>query len=326
MKTLKRLCKQFLGTAALFSALVGLGTSTVLLFASCIGYLPYSDRPGPGWWAPAHWPSLSEVGNYLGFAPWFAYFCLYFGVGLFALSLVLGVAATPAWLTRFLGGGISALAAGLAVAGAGWYFALASIGPNTAIAIGLFYGVFLFPRFVYRNEIRPQLWLRVIVVTVTTGLFLFWIARPFLPRKPIPSVALQIDRLTPSDKPFTMSDDRFLGPEISSEVGSLNLSGELHGGISQAGGGNSQQSVNVLLIALEPITQQYRLDIPETGHVVYVLKNHVWTAHPNFQKKDKRLVVIKPGIDPLYDGGEFKLTDAKRFSKFAWYPAIPLGK
>jgi hypothetical protein len=324
MKMLKRLGKQFLGTAVLFSALVGLGTSIVLLFASCIGYLSYSDRPGPGWWAHVHWPSLAEIGNYLGFAPWFAYFCLYFGVGLFVFGLVLGFAITPRWLNRFLGGIIAALAAGLAVAGAGWYFALAAIGPDTAIVIGLLYGVFLFPRFVHRNEIRSQLWLRVIVVIFATGLFLFWIARPFLPRKPIPSVALQIDRLTPSDKPFAMSDDRFLGPEISSEVASLNLSGELHGGIGQAGGGNSQQTVSVLLIALEPITQQYKLDIPETGYVVYLLKNHVWTAHPGFQKKDKRSVILKPGVDPHCEGGEFKFGDAKEFSRFTWYPTIPL--
>lgn len=326
MRILKRICKQFLGTAGLFSALVGLGTSAVLLFASCMGYLPYSDRPGPGWWNHVHWPSLVETVNYLGFAPWFAYFCLYFGAGLFILSLVLGFAVTPTWLNRFIGGGISALAAGLAVAGGGWYFALASIGPDAAIVIGLFYGVFLFPRFVRPSERRPQLWLRVITVTVASGLFLFWIAKPFLPKKPNPSVALQIDRLTSSDKPFTITDDRFLGPEITTEVASLKLSGEPHGGIGLGGGGNSQQTVSVLLIALEPITQQYKLDIPETGHVVYVLKNHIWTAHPNFQGKEKRLVVIKPGIDPLYEGGEFKFADAKEFSKFTWYPTIPLGK
>lgn len=326
MKTLKRLGKQFLGTAVLFSALVGLGTSMVLLLASCIGYVPYSDRPGPGWWAHVHWPSLAEIGNYLGFAPWFAYFCLYFGVGLFALSLVLGLMVAPRWLNGLLGGGFAALAAEQAVAGAGWYIALAAMGPNTAMAIGLLYGVFLFPRFVLHRETRPRTWLRVAAITIATGLLLFWIVQPFLPHTPIPSVALELNRLTPGDKPFVISDTRFLGSDISTEVAGLNLSGDLHGGISQAGGGNSQQVVSVLLVASEPITQQYKLDIPETGHVVYVLKGHIWTAHPSFQKKDKRSVFIKPGIDPRYDGGEFKFGEEKKFSQFNWYPTIPLGK
>ena len=75
MATAKRLGLQFCGTAILFSAFVSLTTSGVLLLACVLGYLPYSDRPGPGWWGRVHWPSPAEIGTYLGFAPWFAYFC-----------------------------------------------------------------------------------------------------------------------------------------------------------------------------------------------------------------------------------------------------------
>ena len=50
MAITKRLAIQFSGTALFFSAFVSLTTSGVLLFASVLGYLPYSDRPGPGRW------------------------------------------------------------------------------------------------------------------------------------------------------------------------------------------------------------------------------------------------------------------------------------
>src|SRR5487761_2164904 len=103
MSIAKRVAVQFCGTALLFSATVALGTSITLLVASSVGYLPYSDRPGPGWWGRVHWPSLAEAGTYLGFAPVFGYFCLIFGVVLFLLSLVLGFASSPKWLNRIIG-------------------------------------------------------------------------------------------------------------------------------------------------------------------------------------------------------------------------------
>ena len=149
---LKSLARRFAGTALLFAAVVSAGTSLVLLVSSCLGYLPYSDRPGPGWWGRVHWPLWSEFVTYIGFAPWFAYFCLFFGFGLFGLCLVLGIASTPRWLNRLVGAVIAAPAAGLAVASAGWYMALAAIGPDAAIVFGLLYGVFLFPCFI---ESRP---------------------------------------------------------------------------------------------------------------------------------------------------------------------------
>jgi len=127
---LKSLVRRFVGTALLFSGIVGVGTSLVLLLSSCFGYLPYSDRPGPGWWGRVHWPSWTEFVTYIGFAPWFAYSCLFFGLGLFGLCLVLGLASTPRWLNRLVGGVIAAAAAGLAVTAAGWYLALAAIGPD----------------------------------------------------------------------------------------------------------------------------------------------------------------------------------------------------
>jgi hypothetical protein len=322
MNVAKRLLYQFLGTAVLFSATVALRTSFILLVASAIGYLPYSDRPGPGWWGRVHLPSLGEIGNYLGFAPWFAYFCLFFGVGLFLLSLVFGFASTPKWLNRLVGGVIAALAAGLAVDGAGSYFALAAIGPDTAIVLGLFYGAFLFPRFVVSRERRLSLWLRVAAVAVASCLFIFWIASPFLPRKPVPQITLELNRITPGEKTYSVSDTRFLGADISKEVEGLGLMGEGHGGISQSGGGNSTLQTNVLLIALEPIDREYKLSLPKTGYVVYVLKDHHWIAHPEFNETDGRKLLILPGSDSTYDGGQIKLGNAKSFSSFTWYPAI----
>src|ERR1700722_13775502 len=39
----------------------------VLVLVNCAGYLPYSDRPGPGWQMP-HLPTGDELRFFVGFA------------------------------------------------------------------------------------------------------------------------------------------------------------------------------------------------------------------------------------------------------------------
>jgi hypothetical protein len=323
-KVLKSLGRRFAGTALLFSGVVGVGTSIVLLLSSCFGYLPYSDRPGPGWWGRVHWPSWAESATYIGFAPWFAYFCLYFGLGLFGLSLVLGVASAPRWLNRLLGGVIAAAAAGLAVMGAGWYLALAAIGPDAALVLGLLYGVFLFPRFIQPRAQPIRMWMRIGAVLCAATLFLYWIASPFLPKQPVPGIDFDLVRITPGEKTVTATS--FLGPELAKDLAGLNLRGDTHGGIGgsgSAGSGQGATPIDIELIALEPITKEAKLTIPKSGHVIYVLKDGAWTEHPSIVQKDNRILTLEPGADFHYDGGRVKLGKESDFRAFTWYPVIP---
>ena len=323
---LKSLVRRFAGTALLFSGIVGTGTSLVLLISSCFGYLPYSDRPGPGWWGRVHWPSWAEFVTYIGFAPWFAYFCLFFGLGLFGLCLVLGFASTPRWLNRLVGGVIAAAAAGLAVMAAGWYLALAAIGPDAAIVLGLLYGVFLFPTSIESRSRPIPGWIRISMVSCTLALFLYWIVSPFLPHEPLAPINYDLVRVTPGDKAVTSTS--FLGSEIATQLAVLNLRGNVHGGIGGGGGGSGQNAppIDMELIALEPITREAKLAIPNTGHVIYVLKNGAWTAYPSIVQKDKRTLTLEPGTDPRFDGGGVKLSEKGHFQEFTWYPGIPKGQ
>ena len=326
LKMLKSLVRRFVGTALLFSGIVGVGTSLVLLLSSCFGYLPYSDRPGPGWWGRVHWPSWTEFVTYIGFAPWFAYFCLFFGLGLFGLCLVLGLASTTRWLNRLVGGVIAAAAAGLAVTAAGWYLALAAIGPDAAIVLGLLYGVFLFPRFI-ESRLRPMpAWARITVACCTIALFSYWLISPFLPYKPLPPVNYDLVRVTPGEKAVTSTSS--VGSDIATDLAVMNLHGNVHGGIGGEGGGSGQNTppIEMELIALEPITKEAKLAIPKTGHVIYVLKDGVWTAHPSILHKDKRTLTLEPGTDTRFDGGRVKLSEPGHLQPFTWYPGIPKGQ
>jgi hypothetical protein len=319
------LAARFAGTTLLFSVVIGVGTSLVLLVSSCIGYLPYSDRPGPGWWGKPHFPSWTEVATYFGFAPWFAYGCLYFGLGLFVLSLALGVASTPRWLNRLIGGFIAAIAAMFAVAAAGWYLALAAIGPYSALALGLLYGIFIFPRFVRLRTPPTSPWIRIGTAACASVLFLGWIFAPLIPQKPVPSVRFDLIRVTPGESP--VKEQWFESKDVAAEVAVLHITGEPHGGIG--GGASASQGapeIDVGLIALEPIRTMSKLDIPNSGCVVYVLKGGKWIANPSFSKKDGRKFTVAPGNDLRFDGGQIKFGNDKEFKPFTWYPTIPKGQ
>jgi hypothetical protein len=322
-RPIKRIAVSFLGTAILFSVVVSAGTSLVLLVSSSLGYLPYSDRPGPGWWGHPHWPSLAEAATYFGFAPFLAYFCLFFGLGLFALALVFGLASTSRWLTRVLGAILAGGAALLAVSAAGWYFAVASIGPDTAGILGLLYGAFLFPRFVHVRSDPLPAWMRIVLVSASSGLFAYWLVLPFLPHTPAPPISYDLIRLTPGNQSITAPE--WQGQDVARELTALNLHGQVHGGIGGTGASSHDApEIHVELVALEPITSEARLPIPKQGYVVYTLQNGKWTAHPSIEKTDKHTLILQPGTDPKYDGGRVQITGGKQFA-FTWYPAIQTG-
>ena len=163
------------------------------------------------------------------------------------------------------------------------------------------------------------------MVTAASGLFLTWILWPFLPREPVPTLNLELVRLSAGEKPYSLTNDRIWGDDLAAEVKRLSLHGEAHGGIGSFSGGTGNTRIGVLLIALEPIDQEYRLALPKEGYVVYVLQNHHWTPHPDLQGGTRGAVVLKPDGNSAFDGGLLRVRDEKNFSPFTWYPPIPRG-
>ena len=318
MKRLRALAAQFARTTLLFSITVAFGTTLVMLFVSSLGYLPYSDRPGTGWWSRVHVPSLTEIGSYLGFAPWFCYFCLYFGGGLFVLSVLLGWAHCPRWLVRVIGAITAGPAAALAVAAGGWYIALAAIGPDTALVVGLAYGAFLFPKSIRYPETKRPVWMRASCISLATIAFLTWVAWPLLPKTPVHALTIEIDRITPGPNSVKWQQTAYLRPETWSAIKALHLSGELHGG-AQSSISGADPDTQIVIIATQDIDRKYRLSIPKSGYVVYVVRNGIAEAHPAIAESDKRSVILEPGSDRQFSGARFALSGEEP-RPFTWYP------
>jgi len=324
---LRRLAKQFAGTVVLFCFFVGTITSLWMLVASCVGYLPYSDRPGVGWKLTAHWPSFAEIGSYLGFIPFFAMLLWFFGAAFFVLAIVLGLVSAPRWSVRAIGGVVGVATAVMGVAGAGWYIALSGTGPVVGAVAGLVYGVFLFPLFVARRERLFPLWVRLAVLILAPALILFWVASPLLPRAPVPAVNYDVLRITPGDKLVADQMNSYDSPTVREIVRSLQIRGQIHSGIGgRSAGDNNVPVIQVQVYLLEPIREESKLPFPQGGVVVYVLQSGHWTATPANFVQGKQFLTIRPlqsheGREGWNEGGEVKVGNGK-FQPFHCYPVI----
>lgn len=295
--------------------------NVLLLVINCSGYLPYSDRPGPGWQAP-HWPGSQELGFFFGFALYMGVPTLLYAAAQAVLGIIYGICSLPKWAIRVCGGVSAFLAAGLLMEGAGWMIAMAPIGVYLAAGCGFLWGTLLLPELVVRMTVVRPLAARIALPLIVVGCGVAYLIYPLLPKTPLPSITFEMNRVTPGSSFVQAAATPYLKAETQREIDALQLHGDEHGGIQSSQGTGSDQSVDVVVLTLEPIRREYKLDVPAFGHVVYVLEKGKLTAHPSIQKKARESILIDPGVDPVLDGGRIKVGDMPQFANFTWYPTI----
>jgi hypothetical protein len=292
----------------------------LLLIINCSGYLPYSDRPGPGWQAP-HLPGKEEIGFFFGFALYMGIPSLLYAAGQVLLAFAFGFCSLPKWLVRLLGAITGFIAAGLLMAGAGWMIAISSLGIYLAACCGLLWGLFVMPSFVVpRGEHLPMA-VRIGIPLLLELAAVFYLLSPLIPRRPIAPITFEMNRVTSGTELVRADKTPYLKAETQAEIDALGLHGDIHGGV-QSSQGTNNEDVDVVVLTLRPIDHEYKLDIPEHGHVVYILADGKLTPHPPFQGKDKRHIWIEPGENSTYDGGKIRVGNDGKFIAFTWYPTI----
>ncbi|HEY5328911.1 MAG TPA: hypothetical protein VIJ79_03425 [Acidobacteriaceae bacterium] len=314
----------FLWIAATYIVAADVLPNLLLLIVNCIGYLPYSDRPGPGWQRP-HLPSKEELQFFLGFAMLMLKPTAIYSTGFAIAGTLFRLCSLPRWLIRLIAALPAFLAAGLMMAGVGWMIAISSFGVYLAAGCGLVWALFIFPLLIAPRAVHLPLAARIALPTALVLSGLLGLLYPMLPRTPEAAVNVDLMRLTPGTQPYTGLPAGPFGAEIPRIVQNLNLRGDIHGG-EQLMQGNSGTSdgIEALFIATQPITHHQSLNLPAHGAVVYVLAGDKWTAYPTIGKKDKRTIIIGPGNDPKYDGGTLELSTREgKAVPFSWYPGIP---
>jgi hypothetical protein len=144
-----RIVGRFAVSLALYLAVVAGGVTLFLILAPVVGYLPYSDRPGPGWFARfpalgwrAFWTNawgMLEYGTFLAI--------LFLIPGAAGLLLIRGVERLVRHqaVRRALAACVAAAAAGWWMLGAGWYIAAGPALFWLAVALGAVAGGWLLP-------------------------------------------------------------------------------------------------------------------------------------------------------------------------------------
>jgi len=166
-RPLKELMKGWFNVLWSYCAVVILSSILLLVGLSAVGYLPYSDRPGPGWGnVSPHLPTLEEVSYFSDWATLLLPMCYFFASLLFAFMAWIKWLKPSIWLVRIVGGIFGSGISMLVVAAAGWHISIAALVTNSVGVCGLLFGAFILPRISPRREMPLSLVARTIGTTV----------------------------------------------------------------------------------------------------------------------------------------------------------------
>jgi hypothetical protein len=148
MRRLKAFLVAELLGSLLCVGIIVFGTALFMFLCQLIGFLPYSDRPGPGFygWFPLR--TLSDIGG----AAWFQLSFALFAAPLFAmyaipaLTIFLALRLTPInrWFLAVPAALVFGFLALYLMAGIGWYIAISGAAVIAAGVFGIAFGVLCF--------------------------------------------------------------------------------------------------------------------------------------------------------------------------------------
>lgn len=242
----------------------------LLLAVNCSGYLPYSDRPGPGWQSP-HIPSKEEIQFFLGFSVLLLKGTAFYG-GIFALlATILGFCRVPLYGLRLAATVLAFISSGIMMTAAGWMIAISSMGVYTAAICGGLWGLLIFARLVPTISYTPPLVVRIVIPLLALGAGGYWLIRPMLPNRALTNARIEVIRRDPSGQTPLSFDylgrgfaDRLTVSDTYISVSRLEFTTD------------GKNRVRVLLIVDDPELIAHTFVLPRTGAVVYRQSNRVW--------------------------------------------------
>lgn len=128
-----------------------------------------------------------------------------------------------------------------------------------------------------------------------------WFFVSGLPPTPPYHLIVEFGHLKAAGQLLEINDPR-LGTGIASIVQQLNLNALARGGVGGAEytpDGSERPTVRVLILTQEPVRRSAELPVPQSGDIVYLLRNQQWKAHPAEKARTsaKETICIIPDKD-----------------------------
>jgi hypothetical protein len=294
----KRWWSRFLWIFAAYILVADFLPTLVMLVVNCSGYLPYSDRPGPGWQSP-HLPSKDELLFFWGFAVLLLRPTAIYALALAAAGWVCGLCSFPRWLIRSLMALPAFLASGLMMAATGWMIAISSFGICLAAGCGLLWAVFISPLLVHRREPALPLLARVLIPSAFFGCGVYLLIRPFLPSRADTTTTVYVVERTPIGAAMQQLDWSGFGEMPNIQM----IQSDSFAPVSlMTYSMSDKRKSRVLIILSDSSSPETKLVVPRTGDAVYEEKNGNWTILIKARKSASFGLIVKGGNEVVTDG------------------------
>lgn len=293
---MKQFLRDYVTAVGSYVGLIAVGLVITLTVSSAVGYLPYSDRPGPGWIGPSF--SFGQLGFYLSWSTLLLLPSAIYATVIVVFARLLTLFDAP-WVVIRIIGALSAAFIGLVLAsGVGWYISMAAFPAYVAAGLGAAWGAVLLPRYLGPKPPRPK-WVRSTansVVLLAGGGAFYW---TFLAERYAQNLSLSILRVAPSEE---RAPGRVWSPLEPHEVRILDsILPNAHfeqGMIGSSSSGAGDIKARMLIVVTGPLTTGVRLRQPKGVSVVYIQRGATWDMIPSDATTLRQVVTLGPGSKP----------------------------
>jgi hypothetical protein len=269
--------------AATYVIATALLPDALLILINSAGYLPYSDRPGPGWHSP-HLLTGEEIHFYLGFALSLVPGALVYGLCFAGASVAFGFCSLPRWALQLIAAPTAFIASGLMMAAAGWMIAISPAGVYVAAGCGILWGVFLFPKLVPGIGRTLPIGLRVALPVVVVGACSSWLVKPLLPDGGLTNARIEIIRRSDAGTDLSGVDLTFVGASLAKKVEG---SGKYVSVSRMEFATSGRNQVRVLLIVDDGHAIPNTFSLPRSGDAVYRQSHGAWHEERSEDRSSK---------------------------------------
>ena len=318
-KELHSAVKAFMSCTGLYCLVLMGGLLLLLVSCALVGYLPYSDRPGPGWGA-SHLPGWEEIQFYMGWEVHMAPLLLLGGTIFYIFVLLMGWLRAPRWLLSLSAGILCGLLSLVVTAGVGWYISIAAFPVYAAGVLGLLFGCLILPRFAPQGGTKWPVWVRTIGATAAILGLGFSIIYPILPERDSQELEVVFVRLVPEAEQIATDTGKLSADEIKL-LRSLGLKGSLRVGMQASKAtGNSTRHARAIIVLRERLETRVDLREPKATNVVYVQDGKNWNMYPPGARTIGKKISFWPDeLNPtdLEVELEPKMSTSSSFSRYA---------